>query len=56
MGKHHYQDSYKGILYSVTKVDNEYQGYLIDIEYTFGTFGESQEEVLTHIKSFIDSL
>lgn len=56
MGKHHLQDTYKGIMYCITRNGSEYYGYLNDTEYSYTTSSDNQYEVIASIKSFIDDI
>ena len=52
----HYQDSYKGILYNITRNGREYYGYLLDSEYSFTSTGDDKYEVEANIRSYIDGI
>lgn len=56
MSKHHHQEIYKGILIEVRRERGYYYGSLLDIEYSFTTGGDTQEEVLESLINYIDSI
>ena len=56
MSNHHYQDSYKGILFNVIRRGGEYYVYTQDIKYNLNASGSSLEEAISEIKESIDNV
>jgi hypothetical protein len=56
MTTHHYDNSHKGISYTIRRIKKQYHGYLNDIEYYFTSTDEDKNKVERRLINFKDEV